>query len=400
MAQLPLRYSVRNLLRRRTRTALTVVGLALVVSVIVFMLAFSSSLASTLRETGDPDNMIIISKKSQTFVLSSIAERETELIRNKLYDAAATFERKDEWGTITEPIISAEVYMGLNVEVQDAQTFRSGAQRGVLHGVDPQLAMELNSHVRLVEGRLPVQDAMEVIVGCMAATRLGVADEDLGLGSKIRFLNQIWTVVGRFEATGTIMESEIWSHVEDLRLYLKRQDYSFMKVKLSDPSRMEELCSQLSLDEQFSVKAFAERTYFADYAEGFDFFRQFAHALVLITIVGGVVVGLNTMYTAVMGRVREIGTLQVIGFSKKSVLLGILAESLVIALVSGILGCGLGYLANGLPMKIPMAAFRVTVSLDVFVLSVAASLFIGCAGAFLPALRALRLRMVDAVRYQ
>ena len=109
---------------------------------------------------------------------------------------------------------------------------------------------------------------------------------------------------------------------------------------------------------------------------------------------------MNTMYTAVMGRVREIGTLQVIGFSKRSVLAAILTESFLIALAGGVIGCFIGFLANGVPMKIPMAAFRVNVDIVVYSWAMCASMIIGLGGACVPAYRALRLRMVEAVRHQ
>lgn len=400
MARLPLRYSIRNLFRRRTRTLLTTIGLALVVSALVFVLAFSNSMAATFRETGDPDNMIIISKKAVTFVLSSISDQHCELIQNKLYDEAVQITTDGPWGETEMPLISKEAYHGLNVDVREAETFRGGRQRGVIHGIDPAICLEINSNVRVIEGRLPRKGMREIIVGKLAGTRLGVEQSDLSIGRELYLLNQTWTVVGSFEAPGTINESELWTHEHDLRLYLKRQDYSFMRIKLKDPSRMAALCDQLSTDEQFGVKAFPEQEYFADYAEGFDFFRQFAHALAMIIVVGGVVAGMNTMYTAVMGRVREIGTLQVIGFSKKAVLMGIMTESLMITFTAGVLGCFLGFLANGLPIKIPMAAFRVQVQPTVIVWALIATVVIGLIGAFMPAYTALRMRMVDAVRYQ
>ncbi|MBU0754871.1 MAG: ABC transporter permease, partial [Planctomycetes bacterium] len=174
----------------------------------------------------------------------------------------------------------------------------------------------------------------------------------------------------------------------------------FIRIKLKDTARMAALCKRLSTDEQFEVKAFAEQVYFADYAEGFDYFQKFARILALIIIGGGLIAGMNTMYTAVLGRVREIGTLQVIGFSKRSVLVAILTESLLISMAGGGMGCVLGVLANGLPMKIPMAAFRVQVDGVVLLWAMGAALFIGLAGAYIPAYRALKLRMVDAVRSQ
>ncbi|MFH2000447.1 MAG: ABC transporter permease [Planctomycetota bacterium] len=402
MTQLPLRYTLRNILRRKTRTLLTVFGFALVIGAVVFMLAFSRSLASTFRQTGDADNMIIISKKAQNFVLSSISAQNADQLKHKLHDSAKTFtpDPGDSGAEAEQALISPEVYIGLNVDVEGAERFRKGHQRALLHGVLPEMAFRINSTMRLVDGRLPRPGMRELIVGSTASTRIGVSDESLGTGSQIWMLNKKWKVVGKFEAPGTMMDCEIWAHVNDLQVYLRRQDYSFIRVKLDNPADMPALCNRLSTDEQFEVKAFPEQTYFAAYAEGFDYFRRFAQVMAIIIIGGGLVAGMNTMYTSVLGRIREIGTLQVIGFSKKSVLLAILTESLLIALVGGGIGCFLGYLANGQPMKIPMAAFRVNVDLTVYLWAMIAAILIGLGGAYVPARRALKLRMVDAVRYQ
>lgn len=398
MTQLPFRYTLRNVMRRKSRTMLTVFGIALVVGAVVFMLAFSRSLASTFRQTGDPDNLIIISKKAQTFVLSSISANDTDQLKHKLFDDARTYtpEGKEE----AQALISPEVYIGLNVEVDNAETFRKGHQRALLHGVVPEMAMKINSSVRLIEGKLPRPGMRELMVGNTAATRIGVTDESLMIGNRVWLLNKKWKIVGRFEAPGTMMDCEVWTHVNDLQLYMKRQDYSFIRVKVQDRADIPALCKRLSTDEQFEVKAFPEQEYFAAYAEGFDYFRRFAQIMAIIIIGGGLVAGMNTMYTSVLGRIREIGTLQVIGFSKKSVLIAILTESLLISLVGGIIGCFLGYLANGHPMKIPMAAFRVDVDFVVYIWALIAAILIGLGGAYVPAQRALKLRMVDAVRYQ
>ncbi len=400
-------------MRRKVRTLLTIAGMALIVAAVVFMLAFSRSMANSFRSTGDADNLIIISKKAETFVLSSISAADSEQVLLELYDDAVKFECETEWGESEEPLISQEVYIGLDVRAVGAEMFREGRQRAVVHGVYPEIARRVNSSVKIIDGRWPVRGNLdaeeagqegfpgpELMVGSMAATRLGVADEALAVGKKLELLSRIWTIVGRFEAPGTIMESEIWAHTEDLKVCLRRRDYSFIRAKIEDPSTIQSICDRISTDEQFEVKAFPEQTYFADYARGFDYFRKFAQVMALVIIAGGVIAGLNTMYTSVMGRVREIGTLQVIGFSKKSVLLSILVESILISLIAGVIGCALGYLANGLPMKIPMAAFRVEVDMIVFCWAMAASIFIGLCGAFVPAYRSLRLKMVDAVRRQ
>lgn len=394
MAMIPLKYSFRNLLRRRLRTSLTVLGLGLALSTIVFMLAFSRSLGSAMRQTGDPDNLIIISKKAQDHVLSSIAAKDCDLIKSKLADAVASVSLDGA----PRPLISLEVYIGINVALPDADN--DGKHRAVIHGVDPQVAMKANRLITMVKGNLPRPGANELICGITAGARTNLDDAQLAIGKKLHFANKDWTIVGLFKAPGTLMESEIWTHANDLRVALKRTDYSFIRCKLKDPGQMAGIIEKISTDEQFQVKAFSEQTYFADFASGFDYFRHFALILTALIIIGGVFTGMNTMYAAIMGRIREIGTLQVIGFSKTSVLVCILVESTLIAITGAFVGILLGMAANGIPMRIPMAAFRVKVDMVVIAWTFVAAFGIGILGALIPACRALKLKMIDAVRYE
>ena len=120
--------------------------------------------------------------------------------------------------------ISSEVYIGLNVEMPGVTALRKGFKRALLHGVDPPIGFAVNRLVKLKEGgRLPKAGKRELLCGDTAAVRIGVPAEALRVGSTLRFLEQEWTVVGHFTAPGSVMESEIWTHVEDLRLHLKRQ---------------------------------------------------------------------------------------------------------------------------------------------------------------------------------
>jgi hypothetical protein len=393
-----MKYSFRNLFRRKARTCFTVLGLGLALASVSFMLAFSRSLAAAVRHTGDPDNIIIISKKAQNHILSSIPAKDSDQIRNKLSDYAAT-------GTIgnrEKPLISREVYMGINIEPPGgASAVQPGKKlRAVIHGVDPVVAMKVNHVFKLVEGTLPGRDKHELLCGVNAGARIGMPDEELQVGRHLHLLGRDWRICGRFEAPGNLMECEIWTHVDDLRIALTRRDYSLLRCKLKNPGAMDALIKQISTDEQFQVKAFPETAFFADYAAGFDYFRQFAVLLTILITAGGIITGMNTMYTAVMGRVREIGTLQIIGFSRISVLAGLVAESTIISLAGGALGSALGMLANGISMKIPMAAFKVQVDSMVVLWTFIAAAGIGVFGALIPAFRALKLRIVDAVRYE
>ena len=399
MANLPLRYTYRNVIRRKTRALLTLFGLGLAVGAVVLMLAFAQSIGATFRSTGDEDNIIVISKKAENIFVSSIDGQNSDLIKNKFYDRAKGLQL-DEEGFSVLPMISPEVQIGLSVAMEGEEAYQAGLHRAVVHGLDAQLGLAMNSAVELVEGRIPEANEHELLVGRMTATRLDVAEETVAIGRKIYMLDQEWTIVGRFSAPGSMMDCEIWAPYFPLQTYLNRYSFSYIRIKVADLSQMKAICDELTLDQQYEVEGILEQDYFADYAAGFDYFQRFAQIVAAIIICGGLIAGMNTMYTAVLGRIREIGVLQVIGFSKRSVMIAILTESMIISLAGGVLGCALGYLANGLPMKMPMMAFRITVGFDTFVWAMLAAVLIGIVGAFAPARQALKLRMVDAVRYQ
>jgi putative ABC transport system permease protein len=386
----PLRYSIRNLKRRPWRTGMTLFGLSLLVTLIIFLAAFGRSVARALRLPGDPRNLVVLSKKAQNFEFSSIPAAELDLLASDVADQLST----DEFD---EPLFSREVYHFVNIRLGRDPTREP--RRALLHGIDPDLAEHVVVGFELTGGRLPEPEANEVMVGRAVASRLRVPAPMVARGATLFLRDVEFTVVGTFEARGTLSENWILVPPDDLRNTLGRRDYSFARMRVKEGGDLEALASRLNLDERYSIRVLPEVTYFADFTSGFGHFQRFAVLLALLLCAGGVLIGMNTMHNAVVGRIREIGTLRVLGFTKSRIFLAFLLESLLLCGLAGVAGAGLGLLTNGLPVRVPVAAtFPVTVDSGALLFGVAAALLMGLLGILFPMMRALRTSAVDAVR--
>jgi ABC-type antimicrobial peptide transport system permease subunit len=246
---------------------------------------------------------------------------------------------------------------------------------------------------------MPKPERNEVMVGRAVAGRLRVPESMLAVGSKLFLRDVEFTVVGAFEARGTLSENWMLLPHDDLRNTLGRRDYSFARMRVKDGADLEALATRLNLDERYSIRVFSEAAYFADFTSGFEHFQRFAVLLALVLCAGGILIGMNTMHNAVVGRIREIGTLRVLGFTKPRIFLSFLLESLLLCGLAGVVGAGFGLLTNGLPVRVPVAAtFPVTVDAGALLVGFVAALLMGLLGIIFPMARALRTSPVEAVR--
>lgn len=390
MRGVPLRYSVRNLWRRPWRTLMTIFGLSLLVALIIFLVAFGRSVSHALRLPGDPQNLVVLSKKAQNFEFSSIPAAELDVL-------ASDVEEQLQTGELGDALFSREVYHFVNVRLEKDPENRD--RRALLHGIDPDHAAPMIVGFRLTSGRLPELDQREVMVGRAVADKLRVPNSMLAEGAKLFVRDTGFTIVGTFEARGTLYENWILVPPDDLRVTLGRRDYSFARMKVREGVDLEALARRLSLDERYSLRVLRETSYFADFTSGFDNFQRFAALLALVLAVGGVLTGMNTMHNAVVGRIREIGMLRVLGFGKSRIFLAFMLESLMLSGLAGLLACGIGMITNGLPVRVPVAAsFAVSVDATALVVGVALALSMGFLGILFPMVRALRTPAVEAVR--
>lgn len=405
---MPIRYNIRNLFRRKLRSFLTVLGIGLVIAIAVIMLAYSRGLLYSLRNGGDEQNAIVMSRRASDRGFSQVKQAQFDILAAELMDKV----EMSQPGTVkgaedpeADPMDSADLvtpYVNHSFLMQIEGHSDEVTRRGLVLGVDPERAFYMHTDFRLTDGRLLTYDDEQVaMVGALAWARLGLKKPDeLGVGSVIRFSGLDWEVVGVFDTAGSGADGEIWVPYDELRTVLDRSSLDFIVVRANDEATMREVVDHVNESEKTELRALSEQDYYRGYSESFRTFALVGGVMALIITLGGIMVGMNTMYTAITGRIREIGMLQVQGFSKRSILTSFLLESLVIALIGGALGCALGSLVNGMPMEVTMGVFVFRVDGLVVGIGMALAALIGLVGAFIPAMRAIRIRMVEAMRYQ
>ena len=379
---LPLRYNFRSLLRRKTRAAMTALGIGLAVLVSVLMLALSTGLMNSIRETGHPLNVLVTSKGAETTEFSAIDLRVLDVLRFSPYVAL-----KDG-----EPLASPELYFTTQVE-----TAPGPAAPALVRGVLP-LALGVNDQVRVTRGRFPNQPG-EIMVGALVATNLGVSPERLAVGQSLVFEGTPWKIVGQFAAPGTAFESEIWGPLDDLMVAARRSELSSIVLRARDDAALKEMLFDFATRSDVLVEARQETAYYAAYAEAFRPVQFMVYVMTGMLVLGGVFVGMNTLFAAVMSRIREIGVLRAVGYRRWHIALAFLIESLVPALIGGMLACLLALGLNGFSLRIPMGAFRFEVGPFLFGAGMGLSVLIGILGAAWPLWRSARLKTVDAIRH-
>jgi putative ABC transport system permease protein len=389
---LPLSYSVRSLLARRLRTALTVGVIALVVVATTLFLGLISSLQRTLRTTGSPRNLIVMRKGSSNDGSSQLPLEALQNIRffeGIAHDAAGN------------PMISPELI------VQPFFRRRDGGRENVLvRGVEPASALAVHDEVRITEGRIFEPSSGEALVGRGVAGRY----QGARLGETLDFGRGRWKVVGIFESGGNSFESEVWVDVRELANDAKRPfPYSSFRLSAAPGADVDALARRIGDDPRHALEAQPETAYYAKQAESANTLYVLVVGLAMLAGIGAVFGATNTLYAAVQARTAEIGTLRAIGFSRAAILTGFLVESLLTALlgfvVGGTLAWGLGVLVSWVLGGVGFAAATFTTSvieLRVGVGDLAAalvlSLAVGLLGGFFPARRAAALRPVEALR--
>jgi ABC-type lipoprotein release transport system permease subunit len=388
---LPLSYSVRSLFARRLRTALTVAVIALVVVACTLFLGLVSSLQRTLVATGHERNLIVMRKGSSNDGSSQLPLEALQNIR--FFEGIA----RDAAGN---PLVSPELV------VQPFFWRRDGRRENVLvRGVEPGVALEVHDDVRLVAGRMFQPSQGEAVVGSGVAGRYRGA----ALGQELEFGRGRWKVVGVFESGGSSFESEVWVDARELANDAKRPfPYSSFRLRVAPGADLEALARRIADDPRHALEAEPEVAYYAEQAASANTLYVLVVGLAVLAGVGAVFGATNTLYAAVQARTAEIGTLRAIGFSRGSILLAFLVESLLTAglgfALGGALAWLLGVAVSGALGGVGFAA--ATFTTNVIQLRVGAgdlaaalglALAVGLFGGLAPALRAARLRPVEAL---
>ncbi len=387
MASIPFSYIARNLLARKLTTALTAGGMALVVYVFATVLMLAAGLRETLVATGQPDNAIAIRRGSQTEVQSGILRSDASIVES-LPDIAT--------GESGKKLISKEPVVLINLPKRETGKPSNVVIRGV---TDAGLA--LRPQVRIAEGRMFRPGTSEIIAGRAIANGFRGA----GIGETLRFAQRDWTVVGVFDAGRTGFNSEIWGDSEQLLQAFRRVGFSALIFRLADPARFDAVKAEIEADQRLTLEVKRESQFYADQSEGLaKFISYLGTTISVIFSIGAIIGAMITMYASVASRTGEIGTLRALGFSRASILYAFLIESLLLGLVGGVLGLAGASAMQAFPISttnfqtFAEIAFTFTLTPSIIATSLAFALAMGFVGGFLPAARAARMKIVDALR--
>lgn len=384
---IPAGYTIRNIANHKITSALTILGIGLVVFVFVGSMMLTAGLRSTLVATGSDYNAVVIRKASQTEVLSIINYEQAQIISTSPEIA------EDADGV---PMFTNEIY----VLISQPKRSTGYESHVVVRGVTP-MSMELRPKVRLVEGRMYREGTSEVIAGRLAAERF----VGCGLGETIRFGARDWTVVGIFDAQRSGFDSEIWADVRQAADAFRRPVYSSLTFRMADTIQFQAMKERLESDPRLSAEVKREKRFYESQSSfTTTFYNVSSIAISIIFSLAAIVGAMITMYAAVANRTREIGTLRSLGFSRFSILTTFLFESVVISFAGGVLGLFAASFLRFLQISttnwdtFAEIVFNFDISWNIAIEAFVFALAMGFIGGFLPAVRAARLKIVDALR--
>jgi len=383
---LPLKYNVRNIVVRKGSTLATAFTIGLTVAVFLMVMALARGIDLTLSSSGEPLNLIVLRE-------GSTAELNSSLTRENFNDLMYLdgVEREAD-----KPLAAGEVV----TLIYKARKGMSQGSNVTVRGVGP-MSFKLRSGFQTVAGRLFQPGLTEAVVSKRIAERF----QGLDIGDRFRIQTTDYTVVGLFDSAGKAFESEIWVDINSLASTTKRETYSSVLMRAKDANALSALSKRITDDPKLHLKALSERTFYEDQqgvASGA--LKGLAVFIAFIMAVGAAFAGMNTMYAAVARRTKEIGTLRVLGFSRISILIAFLLESMVIALIGAAIGIvlalPLNFVSTGTSNWATFSeiAFNFRVTFDLMLIALAFGGVIGLVGSFLPSIRASRFKIVDALR--
>jgi putative ABC transport system permease protein len=380
---LPLSYAIRNLFRSKSRLLQTIGGSATVVLLVMASVAINSGMKRVLSASGSDRNVILIGAGS-----------EESIQRSEVPDRTAGIAEAAVPG-ITETLgvraVSSEIHYMNYLGLPDGQK-----SQAMLRGVTLQ-ALHVHPEVRLVAGDFP--GAGELMVGRLAWRKLGLREDALQIGGILTLDNQPMTISGIFAAPGTVMESEIWATLGDIRVLAKRETISCVVLRLDDPADFVEadLFAAQRLDLELS--ALRESDYYSRLGAFFKPLRAMVWITAGLIAAGALFGGINTLYAAFASRVREMATLQSIGFGRGALLASLVQESTLACLTGALLASVIAVaLLDGRTIPFSIGAFTLDVDPGVAITGVLTGLLLGLLGALPPAYRCLKPALPSALR--
>ena len=377
---------IASLPKRWGASLVIVIGIAGVVGVLVAMLAMGEGFKATLDQTGSTDSAIILRAGSQAETNSVITRDQVPLI-SALPGIAQ--------GADGKPLASPELSQVVNLP-----TTADGTDANVqFRGIGPE-GWAIRPNVRIIEGRRFTPGLRELVVGKGALRQF----RGLAVGRQLKLANQMWTVVGVFEAKDS-HDSELWTDADVLGPAYQRQAFQSMTVKLEGKAGFKQLKAALAADPRLKLDVDTTRDYYGKQSEGLTKLIKILGSVIgAIMAIGAVFGALNSMYAAVAGRAREIATLRALGFRGLPVVTAVMLETMLLALLGGVLGALIawvvfnGYTVSTLGQNFSQVVFQFKVSPELAWTGLKWALGIGLVGGLFPALRAARLPVTEALR--
>lgn len=381
---IPWEYGIRNLFRRPVRTLLTLTGLTTVIVLVFVVIGFIRGLEHSLTVSGDPQVALLFSLgMGENLEYSSIPMRTNELVSASVEGIKTFHERK---------YVSPELYLGTQIELSDQLTTAMGLVRGVTQSV-----LLVRRQVELESGNWPGPG--EILVGQLAATKLGLSQEQLKVGDKLNLEGRTWRISGIFSAAGAAFESEIWCRLDELQQAMKRQDLSLVAVTLDSPSNYPDLDLFCKERLDLELQSVREVDYYQGLKKDYGPIRMLAWLVVFLVSGAGVFAGLNTLYGSVVGRTRELSTLQTIGFLRRAIVISLIQEGILLATAASLIAALIAIIViNGISVRFTMGAFTLQIDSISLLIGCGVGLLLGLLGAIPPAIRALSMPVVEGLK--
>jgi putative ABC transport system permease protein len=382
------KFGLLSIPQRLGSVAAAVFGIAGVVAVLVGVLSMGVGFQRTLTASGSPDAAIVLRSGADTEMVSGLLRESTRVIA----DAPGVARTPDG------PLSSPELFVIINLPKRSTGTDANVPMRGV-----ERPALKVRDHLNIVDGRMFEWGRNEVIVG------IGAAKEFTGLelGGKLKVGRRDWPIVGLFTAGGGTAESEIWTDASVLQAAYNRGDtFQSVYTKLSSPEAFQEFKDALTTDPRLNVKVLRQTEYYAEQSTAVTkLITTLGFLIAMLMAIGAVFGALNTMYSSVSARTREIATLRALGFGSGAVVASVMIEALTLAAIGGVIGATVAYFAfNGLEaatmnwQSFSQVAFAFAVTPELLVRGIVWAVVIGFIGGLLPAIRGARLPIAKALR--
>lgn len=380
-------YSYRNLLARKLTTSLTAAGMSLVVFVFASIVMLAEGLEKTLVDTGTYDNVVVIRRSAVSEVQSGIERDQASIVETSPEIAI---------GDKGRALLAKELVVLITLEKKETNSPANVTIRGISEN-----SLMLRPQVKIIAGRMPRPGTSEIAVG----TSIVKGFKDIAIGQPLSFAMRSWKVVGIFDAGNTGYSSEIWGDVEQFMPAFRRPVYSSVLFKLRKSSEFMTFKNNIETDPRLTLEAKRETQYYKEQSEMMaKFLRVLGETLTLVFSIGAIVGAMITMYSAVANRTGEIGTLRALGFNRATILLAFLMESLLLGLIGGLVGLFFGSLMQFITVSttnfqtFSELSFNFTITFEIIYKSLLFSIVMGFVGGILPAFRASRMNIVEALK--